>query len=278
MSENDTKAWEISISKGAMQIDLPDMTTLDAITRQLPQGYYSTFRTFDHGKRALGISAHLRRLYKPADMQAVKVDVDAGALRGYLREVLHAYGHEARVRVILTREGKLYIVTEALKKVSPKIYSKGVKVVTTQVQRVNPRLKSTAFISASKNTRAEISRMNVFEALLVRNGAILEGMTSNFFYLFNGELGTARQNILLGVTRRIVLRIARRIGLEILYHPLKREQIPALSEAFITSSSRGIVPVVGIDDIPVGKGAPGPTTKILMNGYANYVKQHAEKI
>jgi len=103
-------------------------------------------------------------------------------------------------------------------------------------------------------------------------------MTSNFFYTKDGKLGTARKNILLGVTRRTVLRVARRISLDILYRPLRREQIPTLSEAFITSSSRGIVPVVRIDEVPVGEGIPGLFTKNLMNGYADYVKQHAEKI
>ena len=103
-------------------------------------------------------------------------------------------------------------------------------------------------------------------------------MTSNFFYIMNGKLGTARRNILLGVTRRIVLRVARGSGLDILYCPMKREKISALSEAFITSSSRGIVPVVRIDGMLVGEGVPGPVTKRLMVGYTNYVKQHTEMI
>ena len=278
MPENITKVWEITTSKGARRIDLPNIATLDAITRQLPQGYYSTFRTFDNGKRALGITAHLRRLYKPAGMQNIKVAVDADALRRHLRDVLRDYSSEARVRVIMTRDGKVYIVIEALNLLPPEIYLEGVKVVTTAVQRKNPRLKSTDFISTSKRERAEISRSNIFEALLVRNGIILEGMTSNFFYIMNGELGTARRNILLGVTRRIVLRVARGSGLDILYCPMKREKISALSEAFITSSSRGIVPVVRIDGMLVGEGVPGPVTKRLMVGYTNYVKQHTEMI
>jgi branched-subunit amino acid aminotransferase/4-amino-4-deoxychorismate lyase len=59
---------------------------------------------------------------------------------------------------------------------------------------------------------------------------------------------------------------------------LKRKQVPALSEAFITSSSRGIVPVVQIDGFPVGEGIPGPVTKMLMDAYHSYVNDHAELI
>jgi branched-subunit amino acid aminotransferase/4-amino-4-deoxychorismate lyase len=83
---------------------------------------------------------------------------------------------------------------------------------------------------------------------------------------------------LLGVTRRTVLRVARGSGLEIVYRPLKREQVPALDEAFLTSSSRGIVPIIEIDDFTVGEGIPEPITKRLIKAYSEYVLQAAEKI
>jgi branched-chain amino acid aminotransferase len=278
MSENMTRVWELSTTIGAKEIGLPDTSTLDAITRQLPQGFYSTFRTFDGGKRVLGLQAHLQRLYEPAAMQQINVSVTADRLRKDLAGILLGYSDEVRVRLILTKEGQFYVVIEALKPLPSEIYLHGVKVVTLEVQRENPRLKSTAFISSSKSERAEISRRNIFEALLVHNGSILEGMTSNFLYVRDGKLGTARHNILLGVTRRTVLRVARRSGVEILYKALKLEQIPALSEAFLTSSSRGIVPIIQIDDIRVGEGSPGPMTSDLMELYSKYVVQHAEPI
>ena len=55
-------------------VTLPDMSSLDAITRQLPEGYYSTFRTYDGSARVLGLSSHLQRL----------PDVDASLLRRQL--------------------------------------------------------------------------------------------------------------------------------------------------------------------------------------------------
>lgn len=278
MPENAIKLWELSANTGEKKIILPQMSTLDVITRQLPSGYYSTFRTFDEGKRVLGLQAHLRRLYKPAAVQNIRVTVDADKLRQHLRDLLLDRRNEARVRVIMTEEGQVYIAIEALKLLPPEIYLHGVKTVTTDVRRESPRLKSTAFISASQSKRTELSRSNIFEAFLVRNGFILEGMTSNFFYIKGGVLGTARKNILLGVTRRTVLRVARGSGLNIDYRPLKREQTPALSEAFLTSSSRGIVPIIQIDDKVVGEGVPGSVTRNLIDGYRTYVKQHAESI
>ena len=103
-------------------------------------------------------------------------------------------------------------------------------------------------------------------------------MTSNFFYVKDVILCTAQRNVLLGVTRRTVIRVARGDGLEVKYKSLKLDQLSALSEAFITSSSRGIVPVVKIDDVVVGQGSVGKVTKKLIASYDEYVLKRAERI
>ena len=278
MPENTIKLWELTTAIGAREIDLPDLSSLDKIARQLPQGYYSTFRTFDGAKRVLGLKAHLQRLYRPAITQHIKYSMDSINLRKSLVEILSTYKSEVRVRVIMTMQGQVYVAVEPLRPIPSELYLHGVKVVTTNIQRENPRLKSTTFISASQSTRTRVAGSEFYEALLVRNGSILEGMTSNFFYVKKGSLGTARNGILLGVTRQTVLRVTRGSGLDILYRPLKQEQVPALSEAFLTSSSRGIVPIVQIDAFVVGEGIPGHITKMLMERYNEYVMQHAEKI
>ena len=112
----------------------------------------------------------------------------------------------------------------------------------------------------------------------MKNGRVLEGMTSNFFYMTNGVLQTARRDVLLGVTRQTVIRVARGIGVEVNYSPFKLDQLSTVDEAFITSSSRGIVPVIQIDDVRVGEGHPGGVTKRLMLAYDEYVSRLAEKI
>jgi branched-subunit amino acid aminotransferase/4-amino-4-deoxychorismate lyase len=76
----------------------------------------------------------------------------------------------------------------------------------------------------------------------------------------------------------MVIRAARGRGVEVRYRALKLSQLPAVKEAFITSSSRGIVPVIQIDDVRVARGRVGPVTKSLMKAYEEYVLKHAEKI
>jgi len=266
------------------KVQFQDPSSLDAITRQLPDGYYSTFRTYDGCRRVLGLNAHLRRL----------PNVDASSLRQNLLQLLEPFHpDEARVRVMLTFDGQIYVSIELLKLLPPEVYKQGVRVETTELYRADPRSKSTAFIAASSEERKHLAQEGIFEALLVKNGKILEGMTSNFFYVLSSRaersgaqtkraqreiIYTAQRDILLGVTRRTVVHVARGRGVEVKYQPLKLNQLPAVDEAFITSSSRGIVPVIQIDEMTIGEGMPGKITKMLMSAYDAYVLKHAEKI
>jgi branched-chain amino acid aminotransferase len=195
-----------------------------------------------------------------------------------------------------TKQGQFYISIEPLKLLRREVYEEGVRVETTTIQRNDPRTKSTAFISASDEERKHLAKEGIFEALLVKNGKVLEGMTSNFFYILDkrpssalvaknaphsgqGEvLFTAQRNILLGITRRMVIRAARGRGLEVSYQPLELNQALAVKEAFITSSSRGIVPVIQIDNVRIGQGRVGRVTKELMAAYAEAVLKNSEKI
>lgn len=265
--------WQLTPTK-PRRVELREADTLDAITRQLvPNGFYSTFRTFDDCTRVIGLAAHLRRL----------PDADTSTLRRSLLLLLEPYRPgEARVRLMESPQKEFYISIEPLKLLPPEVYRHGVRTETTTLARSDPRTKSTAFIGKSDEERKHLAQAGIFEALLVKNGRILEGMTSNFFYVSqDGDevfVGTARRDILLGVTRTMVIRAARGRGVEVRYRPLKLDQLPAAKEAFITSSSRGVVPVIQIDDVRVGQGRPGKVTRLLMQAYEAYVLQHAEQI
>jgi len=251
------------------EIEFSERSSFDVITRQLTEGYYSTFRTYDKCTRVLGLTSHLKRL----------PDIDASSLRRHLNQLLESYrSGEARVRVIKTNRGQIFIAIEPLKFLPVETYQRGVRVETTEVKRESPRIKSTTFIGQSEIARRQLIQSNIFEALLTQNKRILEGMTSNFFYILSSVLYTAQNSILLGITRRNIIRLARNHGLEVRYRPLRLDQLSEVSEAFITSSSRGIVPVIQIDDVIVGEGCPGEVTKQLMVAYEDYVLKSAEKI
>jgi branched-chain amino acid aminotransferase len=171
---------------------------------------------------------------------------------------------------------------ERLKPLPREIYERGVSVITTQLQRQHPRLKSTTFISQSDLERKHIAAEGIFEALLVKDEKILEGMTSNFFYVRRVAnlpyIGTAGDDVLLGITRQTAIDVALQMGLEVKYQALNRDQVADVDEAFITSSSRGIVPVIQIDKITIGRGEAGQITRRLIAAYEAYVMENAEKI
>lgn len=269
------QTWRITPLQN-VDLDIPALS-LDEVTRQLPTGYYSTFRTFDGGRRVLSLTSHLQRLYEPVTMP----EVNESFLRRQLSALLEPlHPGEARVRAVMTKRGQVYLSLEPLKLLARAVYEKGVGVETTELHRRQPRLKSTSFIDRSDAERKHITQEGIFEALLVKEGKILEGMTSNFFYVPRSEtvLCTARENILLGITRETIIAVAQQRGLEMKYQPLKRDQLDTIAEAFITSSSRGIVPVIQIDKVTVGEGSPGPITKRLLAAYEDYVLANAETI
>jgi branched-chain amino acid aminotransferase len=260
-------------------LTLPDMSSLDAITHQLPAGFYSTFRTFDHRQRAIGLRQHLKRLYQPAARLGIHPPADAATLRQALAASLaDLAAGEARIRLILTLGGDLYFALEPFSPLPDEIYEQGVAVITFPLHREKPALKSTAFIEISQQARRQALEAGAFEALMVWRGRILEGVTSNFFYVQEGVPGTAGSGVLPGVTRRLVIRLIRRGGGEIRYAALPITAIAHIEESFLTSSSRGIVPIVRIDDMPVGEGRVGVVTRRLQEAYEAYVRQHAEVI
>jgi branched-subunit amino acid aminotransferase/4-amino-4-deoxychorismate lyase len=74
--------------------------------------------------------------------------------------------------------------------------------------------------------------------------------------------------ILPGVTRAAVLLLCADAGLRVVESPFRADFMATADEAFLTSSLRGIMPVKSLDGLPIGSGAPGETTRQLMQRYA----------
>jgi branched-chain amino acid aminotransferase len=187
---------------------------------------------------------------------------------------------EARVRLILdtsVESGMMYILLQPMPSLPPEIYAHGVHVEISKSSREKPALKQTAFISESAFDRTRLGG-EVFEVLLTSKGRILEGMTSNFFYVREGALCTAGRGVLIGVTRQTVLTLAKQQGIRVCVKAIGLSELPFIEEAFITSSSRGIVPVVQIGEQPVADGQVGAMTRQLMEVYNQQILSVAEDI
>jgi D-alanine transaminase len=109
-----------------------------------------------------------------------------------------------------------------------------------------------------------------FEAIFVRDGIAIEGTHSNLFAVLNGELRTHHANhlILPGVTRSVVLELARELGIPCREQPVTEAELGWVEEVFFTGTTTDVLPVVRVDDFDVGDGKPGPVAGQLYEALA----------
>jgi D-alanine transaminase len=110
-----------------------------------------------------------------------------------------------------------------------------------------------------------------FEAIFVHDGRVTEGAVSNVMVVRNGRLFTAPEGprILSGVTRAVVLTLARKEGLAVEERSVSLEDLQTADEVLLTGTTVEVLPVVGVDGKPIGTGQPGPVTQRL---YARFTE------
>jgi branched-chain amino acid aminotransferase len=258
---------------------LIDLTgpTLDAVSLQLPVGIYTTLRTYDQN-RILGLSAHLQRLVDSLALMDKPLRLGLPVIRSVLRDVIAREGLAvARLRITLPFDrDEAYLCIEPFQVHPREFYVHGVYCVTTHLQREIPGAKRTDFIAPSRMLKAQTDP-DIHEMLLVDDrGRILEGLTSNFFAVLAGKLYAADDDVLQGVTRGAVLAEAADLG-EVIYDSITLDDLPQVTEAFITSSGREAMPVIQIDQQIIGTGQPGEVTKELMARYRRRCLELAER-
>jgi len=104
-----------------------------------------------------------------------------------------------------------------------------------------------------------------FEAMLIRDGVVTEGAKTNFFGVVDGSLRThpCDNHILPGITRSVLRELARDLNIGLDETPIKSNEIPRLNELFLTGTTADVMPVVRLDEKPVGNGKPGELTRRL---------------
>jgi len=157
----------------------------------------------------------------------------------------------------------------------PQEVKNGVNAITLPDHRWHRRdIKSVALLP-NILAKQEASRKSAREAWLVmEDGKISEGSVSNTYIVNNkGELVThpADTHILGGVTRDVVLQLARANNIKVIEKPFSLADAKNAAEAFITSTSANVLPVVKLDDVAIGKGKPGPVTQKLMSLYHAHI-------
>lgn len=248
----------------------------------LELGVYSIARTFHH-HQFFQLEHHLARTVKSMRLLGWDYALDEGRLRRAIHELCLAYpSPEMRVRidVLAAPATSLGVNSRELIALMPftpppvTLYTQGVAVgYAAGLHRSNPLVKTADFAAARKQAVHD----NFYEHLLTdEQGFILEATSANFYAVRGGVIYTAGAGVLEGVTRRIVLELIGQAGVPLALQAIHVDEVPTLAEAMISSSSRGVLPVVRVGDQIIGNGQPGPITQQLIAAYAAYVEAHLQ--
>jgi branched-chain amino acid aminotransferase len=247
---------------------------------------FEVLRTYD-GK-PFALDEHLARLRGSSTRVALTWPFGEDVLRGEIDRAIAAAGNdESYVRIVVTRgSGPLsldpdtaqdplrVVFVEPLAAPPRTAYAAGIAVVTVRARRaVDDTAAEGAKVTnylANLLALREAKGRGAQEAVVVDDrDDVVEGASSNVFVVREGRVVTPPESagILAGITRRHLLEVARRSGAPVDEAPIARAELHDASEVFITSSIRELLPVVRVDDRPVGSGAPGPVARALHRAF-----------
>jgi len=263
------------------------------------EGIYEVVRTY--GGRPFLFDRHLRRLRRSGLMIALHLPFTDAELAARVRDTiaaLHGRGPRAArhedvyVRILVTRgvgelsydpascpTPSLVIIVKPFVGHPPEVYERGVKVALVPIVRnhpssVNPLIKSNNLLN-NVLAAQEAFRRGAFDAIMRNHrGEIAECSISNLFIVKNGTVLTPplEAGLLAGITREFVLEMAPEAGVTAGEAALRDADLLGADESFLTSSTQEIVPIVQVDDTPIGSGRPGPITRKLQALYRRKIQ------
>jgi branched-chain amino acid aminotransferase len=223
---------------------------------------------------------HLRRLQNSAAILHIPCLWNIDEINNIVETLLQKNTfEEANIRFIITGgdsidsitpedKPRLVVMVTKLKSFPQEWYNDGVKVITSNITRYEPGSKSTDYIKAImalKNARAQ----DAVESIYVnQKNQLLEGTTSNCFVVLDNRIITPGQDILPGITRDVVIRLASQ-EFDVEKTPISRDLMSKCSEAFLTSSNKEVLPVIQMDGKEIS-ATPGPVTRRVMELFRGY--------
>ena len=270
----------------------------DRLLSPLDQGFlfgasvYETVRTY--GGRTFLLERHLGRLRESAKALDIALDVTDDELAVRIEETLVAAGNaESSIRIVVSagvgsidyRAGSasrptVVVIVRPLPEYPDSLYREGARAVVVPMMRatrggLDPRIKSSNLLTNLSALR-EAHRQKAYEAIMLNSeGEVAEGSMSNVFLVARGVVRTPpiSAGILEGITRELVIEVARENGYPVEEKGFKPDQLLKADEVFITASARQIVPIVQLNETRIGNGKPGPVTRALIAAYKEKVQE-----
>src|SRR5262249_5793134 len=183
----------------------------------------------------------------------------------YLRIIVSRGAGDVSYRFDRVKGPTVVMVAKPYEPFPERYYTEGVPVIVSSIRRNSPRALDPAIKSCNllNNILAvqEGQAKGAAEPLLLNDpGEVAEGAGSNVFFVKDGVLLTPplEAGILAGVTRQVVLELARGLEIAAREEPVAVKDVLAAEEAFLCSTTREVMPIATVDGAPVGRGRPGP--------------------
>jgi branched-chain amino acid aminotransferase len=254
-------------------------------------GVFDTLRVYEG--RPFLLERHMARLLEGAGALGITPLPDPPALARLIRDLIDRNGLlHAVVRTTLTRgtspgwdpseaaDPTVVAVEQPFSGYPERLYSSGASIVILADTRLRPAalapsVKSLSLLAHVQAKREAIGQGADEAVLCTESGFVAEGTVSNVFCVEDGRLRTPplSDGILQGITREVVLDLARRDGLLTEESSLTPESLREADEVFLTSTGMEVLPVTRLDGHPVGPGQPGVITQMLRRKYREFVKE-----
>jgi len=245
-----------------------------------------------HGQLCF-VNEHLRRLRNSAHAISLEIPLTDEQMIREIHKTMEAAGNpESYIRIIVTRgvgemdidpetctEPNVLIFVKSILQYPEENYENGINVALVSIKRnpkeaLNPGIKTGNYLN-NVLAKVEARKAGAADALMLNpTGQLTECTTSNFFFVRDQRLMTPSLNcgILLGITREVVLRLARENGVLVEEGEWPPDVLQNAEEAFITGTVKMVMPVTSLDGRPIGSGKPGPITKMMMRLYQSVLK------
>jgi branched-chain amino acid aminotransferase len=234
------------------------------------------------------LQQHLDRLWDSAKAIALTIPITQAAMALAVNDTLKVNGiSDGYIRLVVTRGAgtlgldpnrtsnpQVIIITDHVALYPREFYEHGLEIVTASTTRnhpaaLNPRIKSLNYLN---NILAKLEGLKAgcIEALMLNHkGEVAECTGDNIFLVRGGQLLTPPTDagILEGITRAAVMELATSAGITVRELSLSRHDVYVADECFLTGSAAEVIPVVKVDDRPIGEGTPGPVTRDLMRRF-----------
>ena len=249
-------------------------------------GVFDYMRTY--GGRPFHLDAHIRRLLNSAQLIGLNCPWSSQEISRIVEATLERNSfQESNVRLMVTggdsddsitpgEKPRLLVMVKPVKEFPAQWYEQGIKIITTDITRHIPGAKSIDYIQAILALN-KAGKTGAVESLYVNSqGNVLEGTTSNFFALIDGQLVTPRDDILPGITRDVILNITEPVFRPLL-RTVSRTELYKADELFLTSSNKEVLPVRQVDDVVIGTGKPGEITRKIQKLFRAYTTEYSSE-